>query len=462
MLIAGAKLGPYEIVAPIGAGGMGEVYRARDPRLGRDVAIKVVLAAFAADSERVHRFEQEARAAAALNHPNILAVYDIGQHAPSTHSASSGQAAAPYIVSELLEGDTLRERLSAGPLPVRKALDYAIQVARGLAAAHEKGIVHRDLKPENVFVTTDGRVKILDFGLAKLIEAEPGVAGMSALATVPPQTLAGLVLGTVGYMSPEQARGLTADHRADIFAFGAVLYEMLSGRRAFQRDTGADTMIAIVRDEPPDLPVADRQIPPALQRLVSRCLEKTPAARFQSASDMAFALEALSSSDTSRVEPVLIGKLAHRTIPVWLAAIIVAAAGLGVWTLKPAGRMDKSAVVRLTVALPPGEQIAFGAGPPLALSPVGAQLVYASGGRLHLRAMDNLDPKPIAGTEGATKLKKVSLAGGIPQTVSEGTGKSMCGPFRDRAAKLKSQKMVEMNPSGRAMAGNCSTSTATR
>jgi len=261
-LTAGSNFGAHEIVALIGAGGRGEVYRARDPRLGRDVAIKVVLAAFAADGERVHRFEQEARAAAALNHPNILAVYDIGQH-----------EGAPYVVSELLEGDTLRERLSAGPLPVRKALDHSVQIARGLAAAHEKGIVHRDLKPENVFVTTDGRVKILDFGLAKLIEADPAVAGMSARATAPPQTQPGLVLGTLGYMSPEQARGLPADHRADIFAFGAVLYEMLSGRRAFQRDTGADTMIAIVRDEPPDLPVADRQIPPALQRLVSRCLE---------------------------------------------------------------------------------------------------------------------------------------------------------------------------------------------
>ena len=221
-LSAGTRLGVYEITAPIGAGGMGEVYRARDPRLGRDVAIKVLPSAFSADIDRLHRFEQEARAAAALNHPNILAVYDIGT-----------DGGAPFIVSELLEGETLRERARGGPVAVRKATEYALQIARGLTAAHEKGITHRDLKPENVFVTRDNRVKILDFGLAKLTQDQPALATLSAAATVPSPTHPGVVLGTVGYMAPEQVRGVPVDQRADLFAFGAILYELLSGVRAF-------------------------------------------------------------------------------------------------------------------------------------------------------------------------------------------------------------------------------------
>src|SRR5262245_47890855 len=284
----GTRLGPYEIVAPIGAGGMGEVYKARDPRLGRDVAIKVLPSTLSADAERLQRFEQEARAAAALNHPNILAVYDLGQH-----------DGAPYIVSELLEGDTLRERLSGAALPVRKAVEYAIQICHGLAAAHDKGIVHRDLKPENIFVTSDGRVKLLDFGLAKLTQTEPALAGVSVLPTTPPHTLAGVVLGTIGYMAPEQVRGLAADHRSDIFAFGATLYEMLAGRRAFAGDTAMDEMTAILKEHPVDLPTGERHIPLGLARIVDRCLEKNPAARFKSADDLAFALEALSTQSAA-------------------------------------------------------------------------------------------------------------------------------------------------------------------
>ena len=219
-LTPGARLGPYEVLALVGSGGMGEVYRARDARLARDVAIKVLPVAFSSDPDRLGRFEQEARAAAALNHPNILAVHDLGQH-----------DGAPYIVSELLDGQTLRERLDDGPLAVRKAVEIAIQIAHGLA--DEKGIVHRDLKPENIFLTSDGRVKVLDFGLAKLTQADVAVASVSGLPTTP-NTVPGLVLGTIGYMSPEQVRGLAVDHRADIFAFGTILYEMLAGRRAFQ------------------------------------------------------------------------------------------------------------------------------------------------------------------------------------------------------------------------------------
>src|SRR5580698_8043246 len=233
-LASGTKLGPYEIVSPVGAGGMGEVYRARDTRLGRDVAIKVLPEALANDADRLRRFAQEARAIAALNHPNILGIHDIGTH-----------DGAPFLVSELLEGQTLREKLESGPLPVRRATEYALGIAQGLAAAHEKGIVHRDLKPENVFITRDGRVKILDFGLAKLVHPEEHRETTMTLTS--PATLPGMVMGTVGYMSPEQVRGEGIDARSDIFSFGTVLYEMLTGKRAFKRDTAAETMTAVLR-----------------------------------------------------------------------------------------------------------------------------------------------------------------------------------------------------------------------
>ena len=292
-LTSGSKLGPYEIVALLGAGGMGEVYRARDSRLKREVAIKVLPQALSLDADRLRRFEQEALATAALNHPNILAVFDIG--------TSEG---SPYVVSELLEGETLRERVRTGPIAVRKALDYALQIAHGLAAAHEKGIIHRDLKPENLFVTKDGRVKILDFGLAKLTQAESG--SHTSLPTATHGTEAGMVLGTAGYMSPEQVRGKAVDPRSDIFSFGAILYEMLSGKRAFHGDTPADTMSAILKEDPPELNETNRTVSPALERIVQHCLEKNPEARFHSASDIAFDLEHLSgiSGSTARIAPI--------------------------------------------------------------------------------------------------------------------------------------------------------------
>ncbi len=284
-LLAGNRLGPYEIVAPLGAGGMGEVYRAKDPRLGREVAIKVLPASFSQDADRLKRFEQEARAAGVINHPNITAVYDLGSH-----------GGAPYIVTELLEGETLRSRLSSGPLPVRKAIDYAVQIARGLAAAHEKGIVHRDLKPENLFLTKDGRVKILDFGLAKLKSEKDGEQ-QTDLKTVS-GTEPGVVLGTMGYMSPEQVRGKVADRRSDLFSFGTILYEMLSGQRAFRGDTATDTITAILSKEPPDLTQTNTDIHPGLERIVRHCLEKNPEERFESARDLAFDLESMSGVST--------------------------------------------------------------------------------------------------------------------------------------------------------------------
>ena len=282
-LTPGKKLGTCEILAPLGAGGMGEVYRARDTVLGRDVAVKVLPLSFATDPDRLRRFSQEAQAAAALNHPNVLVIYHVGE-----------QDDAPYIVSELLEGETLRDRLRTGTLPVRKAVDFAMQAASGLAAAHDKGIVHRDLKPENLFITNDGQIKILDFGLAKLTRPDSNEA-VGQLATVTAGTGAGLVLGTVGYMSPEQVRAQAVDARTDIFSLGAILYEMLAGTRAFQGDTPADTMSAILREEPPPLTATIGAVPPALDRIVRHCLEKNPYERFQSARDLKFDLSELSS-----------------------------------------------------------------------------------------------------------------------------------------------------------------------
>jgi Tol biopolymer transport system component len=320
-LTAGSRLGPYEIVAPLGAGGMGEVYRAKDPRLGRDVAIKVLPASVSQDHDRLRRFEQEARAAGLLNHPNITAVYDIG--------SADG---APYVVTELLEGETLRSRLAVGPVPVRKALDYAIQIARGLAAAHEKGIVHRDLKPENLFLTKDGRVKILDFGLAKLKPSESEEREQTNLPTGSVGTEPGVVLGTMGYMSPEQVRGKPADHRSDIFAFGAILWEMLAGRRAFRGDTAADTMTAILTKEPDELSGTNAAIHPGLDRIVRHCLEKNPEERFHSAHDLAFDLEALSGVSAAGAVAAIPARAArkNRYLPLLagVAVLVAAAAGL--------------------------------------------------------------------------------------------------------------------------------------
>jgi Tol biopolymer transport system component len=302
----GTRIDHYEIVGWLGAGGMGVVYRARDPRLGRDVAIKVMPETFAADGNRLHRFEQEARAAGQLNHPNILAVYDIGVY-----------AGAPYIVSELLEGESLRSRLHAAHLPSRKAIDYARQIAEGLAAAHERNIVHRDVKPDNLFVTKDGRIKILDFGIAKLTRPNDDAARHTALAT---ETEAGFVVGTASYMSPEQVRGEAVDPRSDIFSFGAVFYEMLSGRPAFTRASAPETMTAVLKEDPP--PLTSKDVSPALARIIARCLEKTREMRYQSARDLAFGVEMLSDTAASATPA---GTSAPRR---WRAVAAVVAASL--------------------------------------------------------------------------------------------------------------------------------------
>jgi serine/threonine protein kinase/tetratricopeptide (TPR) repeat protein len=290
-LTPGTILGHYEILAPLGAGGMGEVYRARDPRLDRDVAVKVLPRDVTRDPQRLQRFQLEAKVAGGLNHPNILAIYDVGSH-----------EGVPFVVTELLNGETLRASLTGARLSIRQAVDYGEQVARGLAAAHDKGVVHRDLKPGNLFVTKDGLVKILDFGLAKVMLHEHAAADMSQAASMITQTAPGTILGSTGYMSPEQVRGLKVDHRSDIFSLGAVLYEMVSGRRAFRGETPADTLSLILNHHPPRPETMDPGAPPELIRIIMRCLAKRPEERFQSARDLAFGLKELSSGQvTSRV-----------------------------------------------------------------------------------------------------------------------------------------------------------------
>jgi Tol biopolymer transport system component len=326
--------GKYRVIGEIGRGGMGVVYRAHDEALARDVAIKVLPPEFASDSERLRRFEQEAKAAGQLNHPNILVVYDVGTH-----------KGAPYIVTELLEGESLRERLSSGALPVRKATETTVQIAQGLSAAHEKGIIHRDLKPDNVFLTKDGHVKILDFGLAKLARSRDEFAG----ATLTEATQAGTVLGTVGYMSPEQVLGKPLDARSDLFSLGVVLYEMVSGTRPFHKASAPETMTAILKEEPPDLAAPGRSVPPGLDRIIRHCLEKEPSSRFQSARDIAFALESLTQSTTAGTASLRAAGGKRRLTVVALGLTVIATCAAFFFMLgKRTGRGPAPSFQRLT------------------------------------------------------------------------------------------------------------------
>ena len=439
-------IGDYSVVSKIGEGGMGEVYRARDTKLGRDVAIKVLPAAFSADSERLRRFELEAQAAGSLNHPNILVIFHIGMH-----------GGAPYIVSELLEGETLRQRMTGGALPQRKAIDYALQTARGLAAAHDKGIVHRDIKPDNVFVTNDGRVKILDFGLAKLSGASDRLQSHTKAPTRKVNTDPATVMGTMGYMSPEQLKGQQADHRSDIFSFGAILYEMLSGKRAFRGDSMAETMSAILREDPPDLSETNKTISSALERVVHHCLEKNPAERFHSARDLAFAIESLSGTairsdqtmtmaavpaETDSHQGAGIFRLFGNARLAWMAAAVLLLGLLAALLFamqsrhQPAGETQ---VTRLVIPLPKGTNTVGFTAPMLALSPDGRRLVVsavdAAGKRqLWLRPLDSFTTQLLAGTDGAygpfwspdgrhiaffadNKLKKLDTGSSVIETI---------------------------------------------
>jgi serine/threonine protein kinase len=359
MLTTGVRLGPYEILSPLGAGGMGEVYKARDAKLARFVAIKVLPESLSKDQDALTRFEREAHAVAALNHPNILSIHDFG--------TSDGIA---YAVMELLEGDSLRTRLESAPLTQRRAVEIAVQIAHGLAAAHEKGIIHRDLKPENVFLTSDGRVKILDFGLAKRMGPEAGLTNAPTAAGTEP----GAVMGTVGYMSPEQVRGRELDSRTDVFSFGAILYEMLSGRRAFKADSGIETMNAILKEDPPELLESGRNVSPALDRIVRHCLEKSPEARFHSASDVAFNLEALSNASSSSAARVVTGRV-RRKAPVAMAASILGAAailGLGYLAGRRGSRETAGAPEFHQLTMLPGEEYSP------SLSPDGQTFAYVA------------------------------------------------------------------------------------
>jgi Tol biopolymer transport system component len=411
---------------------MGEVYRAKDPRLGREVAIKVLPESLTQDSDRLRRFEQEARAAGALNHPNITAVYDIGSVDGS-----------PYIVTELLEGETLRERLSAGTLPRRKAIDYAVQIARGLAAAHEKGIVHRDLKPENLFVTRDGRIKILDFGLAKLKPTAEG-GEKTNLPTAAAGTEPGVVMGTMGYMSPEQLRGRSADQTSDLFSFGAILYEVLSGQRAFQGDTAADTITAILTKEPPDLAQTNRDIQPGLDRIVRHCLEKSPEERFQSARDLAFDLEALAGiSAPAAAVTTRAPRAAWPRLALLLAAVALVSAGIAGLLAYGAGKkaafVDPPLFHQITFSrgevggalfAPDGQTIVYSAaweGKPFEVfinrseSPEsrpfglpGAEVMSVSKSGEMAVSLDRRSPIPFIRTG---RLARISIAGGAPRDI---------------------------------------------
>jgi len=389
MLPAGARLGPYEIGAPLGAGGMGEVYRARDTKLDRDVAIKVLPAALTDDPAALARFEREAKAVAALSHPNILAIFDFG-----TIQGGAGLQARPitFAAMELLEGQTLRDRLADGALPPRKAIEIALQIAHGLAAAHEKGIIHRDLKPENVFVAPNGRVKILDFGLAK---AAPVSAGAGAtMAETGDQTTPGTVLGTVGYMSPEQITGAAVDQRTDIFAFGAIAYEMLTGRRAFRRDSAAETIAAVLKEDPPELTPA-AALPPALERIVRRCLEKNPAERFHSAHDVGIALEALTDRATSSATAAVPRPWARsigRFVPWGVAALAIAAAA-GIWIARTPQAMPDMPLRKFHV---PVKRLVINRATRPVVSPDGRRIAFVAGDGVWVQDLDQLDPRQVA------------------------------------------------------------------
>jgi Tol biopolymer transport system component len=440
-IVTGERFNHYEIIAPLGAGGMGEVWRARDTRLNREVAVKVLPASFARDPDRLLRFEQEALATSALNHPNILTVYDIGDH-----------EGAPYMVAELLEGEELSELIKQGPIAPRKAIDYARQIAEGLAAAHAKGVVHRDLKPENLFVTNDGRVKILDFGLAKLRTHQFGDIDKDA-PTQKRITDPGVIMGTIGYMSPEQVRGQDTDHRSDIFAFGVILYEMLTGQRAFRGDSAIEVMNAILKEEPQEFSETKEQISPQLGMIVRRCLEKQPERRFHSAHDLGFALEALPSGSfsgsfgssspqlqTATTAPAVtermgVARWLGRERLIWLAATVLLAltalvAAWAYFSRQPAER----AGLRFTI-VPPEKATNYGRA---VISPDGRHLIFTGvsegGSQIWLRPLDSFTAHPLSGTEGSFnyfwspdsrsigffaggKLKKIDVAGGTPQTL---------------------------------------------
>ncbi|HEV2666352.1 MAG TPA: protein kinase [Blastocatellia bacterium] len=429
--LIGRRIGHYQTQSLLGAGGMGEIYLAEDTRLGRKVAIKLLPPEFTADAGRVRRFAQEARAASALNHPNIITIHEIGE-------ASTENGTTHYIVTEYVEGETLRQRMANAPLgriEVSEAIDIALQIAAALSAAHEAGIMHRDIKPENVMVRRDGLVKVLDFGLAKLTEPPPPVIDSQAETLARNSTDTGVVMGTPRYMSPEQARGEKVDARTDIFSLGVVLYEMLAARAPFTGATASDCLAAILKDEPPALTDTNSKVPPQLERLIRRCLEKKPERRFHSAHDLGYALEALSTSSGSRLERATAAPVRKLERLAWMAvALLLGMLGFAwaYFTHQPATDVR----VFKTSILPP-ERSSFGQ---IAVSPDGRQLAFtaANGGKVQLwvQALDSTEARALAGTQGArfpfwspdsrfigffadNRLKKIEATGGPLQTLCE-------------------------------------------
>jgi len=427
---SGTHLGPYQILSAIGAGGMGEVYRARDPKLGRDVAIKVLPEAFARDAERMARFQREAKVLASLSHPNIATIYGL---------EDSGSTRA--LVMELVEGPTLADRIKQGPIPVDEAVRIARQIADALEYAHERGIIHRDLKPANVKVTNDDTVKVLDFGLAKALEDDPSSIDISTSPTISRMaTMQGVLLGTAAYMSPEQAKAKSVDRRADIWAFGCVLYEMLTGKQAFPGETVTESLAAVIRAEP-DWSQLSSTTPMRVRVLLQRCLQKDPKQRLRDIGDARISLDEVLSGapePTSAATPPVSLPLWRRALPWAIGLLAVAATGIAVWNLKPG---PVKPVMRFTITLPSGQQLAGLNRPALGLSPDGSELAYVAtsqaGGmqQIYLRMMDSGEIKPIPGTEGAThiffspdgqwlgfvagKLKKIPVSGGVAQTLAD-------------------------------------------
>ena len=438
MISAGTKVGPYEITGAIGAGGMGEVYRARDPKLGRDVAIKVLPEAFARDAERMARFQREAKVLASLNHPNIATIHGL-EDSGDTHA----------LVMELVEGPTLADRIKQGPIPVDESVRIAKQIADALEYAHERGIIHRDLKPANIKVSADDTVKVLDFGLAKALEGDPSSIDISTSPTISRvATQAGVLLGTAAYMSPEQAKAKTVDRRADIWAFGCVLYEMLTGKQAFTGETVTDTLASIIKEEP-DWKLLPAGTPMRVRVLLQRCLQKDPKERLQAIGDARIALnEVLSGAPDASLAgvPGISAPLWRRALIIGLGALLLVAivTALATWNLKHSPPPPPQPVTRTAITLPPGQQLAgLDAGPAVALSSDGTHLAYVAtqGGKqqIYLRAMDSLEAKPISGTEGAVnfffspdgqwvaffadgKLKKISVNGGAALTLADAGG----------------------------------------
>ncbi|MBI3694479.1 MAG: serine/threonine-protein kinase [Acidobacteria bacterium] len=429
-LAAGARLGPYEIVAPLGAGGMGEVYRARDARLGRDVALKVLPEVFAKDAERMARFEREAQMLASLNHPNIAALYGLEE---------SGGVRA--LVMELVEGPTLAERIESGPIPPDEAIPIARQIAEALEAAHEKGIIHRDLKPANVKITGDGAVKVLDFGLAKALDDDPGSANPANSPTISlAATRAGVILGTAAYMSPEQARGAAVDKRADIWSFGVVLYEMLTGRQTFRSDTVADTLAAVLKTDP-DWSALPAGVPPGLRRLLRRCLERDRKQRLRDIGDVRLEIDEIMNapSEQAGAPAPLAAPRKSRERLAWAAAAALLLAVVAVSFLHFRERPGEVRPVRFQIFPPPKTTYATFDYP--VLSPDGRRLVFSAGATqdkplLWLRSLDTLALQALPGADGATrpfwspdsrfiaffadqKLKKVDTTGAPPQTLCE-------------------------------------------